>query len=112
MWTEAWLTKGTQLTADILTLWLLDGTQLPIGRANIGQKPAHCPVSEHARSISRKRPDTVGEPPLLVFNDPNRGSCVGATRRSAVDGAVEVPCRGLRLMIAFFRVKYYRKYFL
>jgi hypothetical protein len=54
----------------------------------------------------------VGEPPLLVFNDPNRGSCVGATRRSAVDGAVEVPCRGLRLMIAFFRVKYYIKYFL
>jgi hypothetical protein len=62
--------------------------------------------------VPDKRPDTVGEPPLLVFNDPNRGSCVGATRRSAVDGVVEVPCRGLRLMIASFRVKYYIKYFL
>jgi hypothetical protein len=64
------------------------------------------------RVLLTKRADTVGEPPLLVFNDPNRGSCVGATRRSAVDGVVEVPCRGLRLMIASFRVKYYIKYFL
>ena len=38
--------------------------------------------------------------------------CVGATRWSAVDGVVEVPCFGLHLTITFFRITYYRKQFL
>jgi hypothetical protein len=48
----------------------------------------------------------------ISFQWPMQSLCVGATRWSAVDGVVEVPCFGLHLTITFFRITYYRKYFL